>query len=596
MIIKALADYYNQLLSDGIDGISRPGWISRSVGYIIELSANGTIRNIVPADSKRGWMLSVPEQEKRSSGIAAFFLCDTSTYLLGVDSKGKPDRAIRCFEAARALHHAVLDGCESLAAKSILRYFDTWDPQRACDCMPFVREREGLCSGKFVTFSVSGPDGLFDPSCDQGVMKAWDKFLAKQSGEKESMVCLASGERAPIARLHPAIKGVYGAQSMGASLVGFNCPAFESYGHEGEQGLNAPVSERIATAYGAALNYLLQADSHHVRLGDTTVVYWSEREDKGNCDLFSQLLASSFDTKDQNEIEANLDSVMKTMAVGKQIALDHVDLGANFFVLGLVPNAARLSIRFFQKGTFGHFLSNICKHYEQLEVIHAPGARKYLSPYVLLKEVENPNSKKPVVSSVVGGSLMRSILTGAPYPESLYENALLRIRATNENQDAHTRKVSYGRAAIIKAYLLRNGRMNQEEITVELNERRRSTAYALGRAFSIMESAQEQANGSSRLAAKYLDSACSTPATVFPVLFKLSSAHFEKLMREKPGMAVWLRRQFLDIVGEEEMIPELPRHLNLREQGEFFLGYYQQTQARFKSKKQAETDNQNLED
>ena len=596
MIVKGLATYYDALLRDGVEGVSRPGWFSRPVGYAIELAEDGALRNVIPADSKRGWLMSVPEQPKRSSGVASFFLCDTSTYLLGIDSKGKPERAAKCFEAARALHHDVLDGCDSPVAKAVLRHFDTWDPANAEMCPPLVREWEGLCSGKFIVFTVNCSEGRVEPVQDQQIMSAWDHYVSNHYGDMDSMVCLVSGERSPIARLHPSIKGVYGAQSMGATLIGFNCPSFESYGHDGEQGLNAPVSSRIANAYSAALNYLLQSDLHHCRLGDTTVVYWSEHEDAGNCNLFNQLLFGSADSTNQKELEVNLDGVMRAVASGKYVALDDIDLSSSFFILGLAPNAARLSVRFFHKGNFGDILSNICMHYDQLELAHAPGERKYLSPYMLLKDVENPNAKKPVISSVLGGSLMRSILTGAPYPTALYENALLRIRTTNENQEARSRKVTYNRASIIKAYLLRNCRVDKEEISVELNEKRRSTAYSLGRAFSIMECAQEQANGVSRLAARYLDSACSTPATVFPVLFKLCSAHFEKLGRDKPGMAVWLRRQLLEIVGEENMVPELPKHLDLQEQGDFFLGYYQQTQARYKAKTQADTADSNLED
>ena len=107
------------------------------------------------------------------------------------------------------------------------------------------------------------------------IRAAWDKAYGDRADAPHGR-CLVTGEIGPIRILHPSIKGVAGAQATGASLVSFNGAAYESYGRVDDQGMNAPVGERAAFAYGAALNYMLREPDYHTRLGSTTVVYWAE--------------------------------------------------------------------------------------------------------------------------------------------------------------------------------------------------------------------------------------------------------------------------------------------------------------------------------
>lgn len=220
-------------------------------------------------------------------------------------------------------------------------------------------------------------------------------------------------------------------------------------------------------------------------------------------------------------------------------------------------------------------LEHVQEHYARLTITHAPYQPNYPAPYWLLRAVENKNAKKPVVTSVLSAGLMRAILEGARYPEALFQNALLRIRATHE--------VTYERAAIIKAYLLRNQGFSEREATVTVNEERNETAYALGRAFAVLEQIQERANGSSNIASRYVDSASSTPAVVFPTLLRLAQAHLTKIERDAPGLARYFSQQLSDMLSKERVYV-FPRRLTLIEQGDFFLGYYQQAKKRYEKK------------
>ena len=372
MILQALSEYYEYLAAEHPDRVARPGWCSRQVAFMLELSPEGKLVGIIPTlDRVLGWTKAVPEQVKRTVGIAANLLCDNATYLLGIDAKGKPERARQCFEAARERHVAFLSGVDSPAARAVCGFFEAWNPA-AAPGDPFVAAAgEALLAGGNLVFRVNGREALEDPA----IAEAWDRAYLQPSDDAVVMTCLVSGEKAPIARLHPAIKGVAGAQSMGASLVGFNARAFESYGHDEEQGLNAPVGERATFAYATALNYLLADPGHHVRLGDTTVVYWADRND----DACAEIAYDFFGGPPRGAAEAGgasgaadaidrseklIDDVMTKLSAG--LPLEGVDPETNFFVLGLAPNAARLSVRFFQRARFEDVLANLKRHYERL--------------------------------------------------------------------------------------------------------------------------------------------------------------------------------------------------------------------------------------
>lgn len=581
MILQALADYYEQLSREHPERIARPGWCSRQVAFMLELSPDGELVNVIPAEEKRGWTREVPEQAKRTVGVTANLLCDNATYLLGLDAKGKPERARRCFDDARRKHLELLADVDSPVATAIRSYFETWNVEEASEHPRVVDAGEGLLAGGNLVFFVQGCEVL----ADRDICAAWDRRCERSGKDEEVMTCLVTGEKAPIARLHPAIKGVMGAQSMGASLVGFNARAFESYGHDEEQGLNAPVSERVTFAYTTALNYLLSDRNHHIRLGDTTIVYWADSDDEDCAALFSQAINPNFGERAEGEDDPDekLDAIMGALAAGRQV--ESAKLDATFHVLGLAPNAARLSVRFFMSGMFGSMLDNLRKHHDRIDITRAPYEKKYLSPYFLLAETANPNAKQAAATSVLAGALMRSILADAPYPEALYSNVLLRVRATQDDDDRRTRKVTRGRVAIIKAYLIKN--LNKEAVTVSLDETKRDTPYMLGRLFSVLERVQEEANPGIKTTIKnrYFDSANAMPSVVFPVIMKLGQNHLNKIAGDRKGLAVFYEKQIQELCNG---IQGFPKRLSLSEQGDFILGYYHQTQKRYEKKNDQE--------
>lgn len=573
MILQALTRYYEDLLSRG--EIAASGWAPAKISFAFCLNESGELTQIVPTmdEVSKGkktvfqpQLITLPAAVKRTVGIAANFLWDNSAYLLGVDQKGKPERSRECFATASKLHHAVLDSVDSPNARAILAFFDTWKPEHAAEHPALIRQLDDVTAGGNLVFRVDGRK----VEKDTAICEAWQRYRdGGESGIK--MQCLVTGKEDEIAAVHPSVKGVRDAQSSGAALVSFNAPAFCSYGRE--QNYNAPVGKYAAFAYTAALNHLL-ADSDHVQhIGDTTVVCWAE----GAEDIYQSFgMAALFGGEVPGLSDNDLRAALKRLANGLPCDDLGVDPNRPFYILGLAPNAARLSVRFFLRDSFGKLMENVNAHYARLEIA---GAKYSILPLWALLNATVRDSKKQVPSPVVSGSTVRAVFSGTPYPVSLMEAVLLRIRAE--------RNITWGKAAIIKAYYLKNPHEDcpKEVLTVSLNEASTNPAYTLGRLFSVYEAVQQAANPgiNATIKDKYFNSAAAMPASIFPVLNNLCQKHLRKLDARQ---RVYYDKQIMKLKGV--LNENYPARMTLAQQGSFDLGYYHQTQKRYTKKEEKE--------
>ena len=571
--------YYEDLLAEG--KISRPGWVTAKVSYGLVLDEAGRLLQVVPLltevekKNKKALVsreMEVPAPVKRTAGVAANFLCDNSSYLLGADSKGKPERTADCFAAAKELHLKLLAEADSPAARAVKGFFESWDPQTASAHPALSEDWEEILKGGNLIFWFRG--GAVTE--DAAVREAWQRQYAAGDNGADEEICLVTGKRGPVARLHPSIKGVVGAQSSGASLVSFNAPSFCSYGHE--QGMNAPTGEYAAQAYTTALNTLLADRERVCRIGDTTVLFWAKGGGTGYQDCAWISMFGNVSGQEANYREGDILSTLKDLSRGKSVDWDgeRLDPDTRFYVLGLAPNAARLSVRFFWQNSFGTLARNVANHYERLEIVQpAFDKRPTLPVGALLRETVNLNARTPEPEPRLAGDLMLAILNDTPYPATLLYGVALRIRAE--------RAVTRGRAAIIKAYYLKNSRDEnlKEVMTMQLNDQTNYLPYLLGRLFSVLEAVQAAANPgiNATIRDRYFNAASATPATVFPLLLNLAQKHLAKLDK---GQEVYYDKQITAICG---MIGEtLPARMNLPEQSAFQLGYYHETQKRYTKK------------
>lgn len=588
MILQALTAYYEQLVRQG--KLSAPGWDdSFKVSYELRLNDAGQLLRVVSLLTEKTVgkktilaprAMRVPAHEKRSSGIAANFLCDNSTYLLGADEKGKPERAADCFKACAKLHHTILDGVDSPAARALLAYFDSWDPAQAAAHPLLAEQWKEITGNANLIFGYEATDHSHSfVNDDPAIQNAWQTHYNDRSADSDMGQCLITGKYAPIERTHPNISGVPGAQSSGAALVSFNAPAFCSYGHE--QGDNAPVSKYAAFAYTTALNRLLADRSHCKHVGDTTILCWAENAEPVYQDAMSMFL---FGADEATGIqESDVQAALKRLSAGQTVPFLEKELSPDqhFYLLGLAPNAARLSVRFFLRDTFGSFAQNLQKHAEEMEIDCSEKEKfRTLPIWAVVNETTRTVPGQPAKPSPqLAGDLLRAVLTGGRYPATLLNGVTLRIRAEQN--------VTRGRAAVIKAYYLRNypTELNKEVYTVSLNETT-NVPYLLGRLFSVLEAVQKAANPgiNTTIKDRYFNAACATPGMSFPTLLRLSQKHLRKL---NDGLATHYDKQITELMAQ---LPEsgFPARLSLPDQGKFTIGYYHQTQKRYVKKNEEE--------
>lgn len=588
MILQALTAYYEQLVRQG--KLSAPGWDdSFKVSYELRLNDAGQLVSVLDlrTETKMGKKtvlapraMRVPAHEKRSSGIAANFLCDNSSYLLGADEKGKPERSADCFKACAKLHHTILDGVDSPAARALLAYFDSWDPTQASTHPLLAEQWKEITGNANLIFGYEAADHSHSfVNDDPAIQNAWQTHYNDRSADSDMGQCLITGKYAPIERTHPNISGVPGAQSSGAALVSFNAPAFCSYGHE--QGDNAPVSKYAAFAYTTALNRLLADRSHCKHVSDTTILCWAENAEPVYQDAMSMFLFGADEAVGIQE--SDVQAALKRLSAGQTVPFLEKELSPDqhFYLLGLAPNAARLSVRFFLRDTFGSFAQNLQKHAEEMEIDCSEKEKfRTLPIWAVVNETTRTVPGQPAKPSPqLAGDLLRAVLTGGRYPATLLNGVTLRIRAEQN--------VTRGRAAVIKAYYLRNypTELNKEVYTVSLNETT-NVPYLLGRLFSVLEAVQKAANPgiNTTIKDRYFNAACATPGMSFPTLLRLSQKHLRKL---NDGLATHYDKQITELMAQ---LPEsgFPARLSLPDQGKFTIGYYHQTQKRYVKKNEEE--------
>ena len=576
MILQALVNHYENLEEQG--KVDQEGWCKAKVSYAVNLSRDGEISGILSLkiEEERGkkkvWVprqIKVPEMVTRSSGVSANFLCDNSKYILGIDADGTNQRVLDCFEAAKEKHLSLLRETEGEMAEAVRNFFETWDPEKASECAEIKERWEALTDGGNLIFCM----GINYAQDDPFIQEAWENVRNKSSEDGQTGICLVTGKAAEISRIHKTIKGVPGAQSSGAALVSFNAPAFESYGKE--QSYNAPVGKYAEFAYTTALNYLLNQRKYTFQLGDSMIVFWAESAEEE----YQAAFFGAADPKPDNQEE--IKGIFANLKNGMPVSIGNITLNPEqrFYILSLAPNAARRSVRFFYQDSFGNILKNLSAHYERMSIVKPSWeSREYMGVRDMLSETVNQNSKDKSPVPNMAAFVLQAVLSGARYPASLYTDVLIRIRAEQGN-------VTWGRAGIIKAYLIRNGNWKEGENYMGLNEESRETAYVLGRLFSVLESIQMDANPGIKatIRDRYFNSACATPASIFPVLIKLKNSHMKKLERDKGGAKVYYEKLLTELMGK---LDEYPKRLSLEEQGKFIFGYYHQVQKKYEKKEE----------
>ena len=595
MILQALVDYYERKRAADPASVAPAGWEYREIAFFIELDGDGaaTLVDRRSPQRKRGEPLLVPAAEIRAGNDAwkqPNLLWDHVGFVLGwqkrkpdgtPDPADKPDKVARQhlafrqrLQALRAAH----PGSPGLAAVQRFYERDTWADLQPPELREALRGGQGLN----VTFKLRQS---IDPVCHEPWVAQEcgsggpDDEQAQQEGAALGP-CLVTGRAAVVARLHPKISFVAAKPSPLVAANTSEAPAYGSYGKA--QALNAPVSEQAASRYALALNSLLGRGSpNKLQIADATTVIWADRDDG----IEPELIALFGDNPD-----AHVDAVRKRLAGAASGSTGALDQPLRFFVLGLAPNASRISVRFWLHDSFRNLGTRVLQHFDDLRIARQ-GDLDAATPamYWLLRAVA-PQGKAENVPPRLAGEWMRAILEGAPYPAALLNAAVNRCRAEQARKDDRTGKplpnVPYLRAAVLKACINREHRRRHglpdqfQFIREELDVNQTDPAYRLGRLFAVLERIQSAAQPgiNATIRDRYYGAASSTPAAVFPTLLRLKNAHLKKL---KPALEVFFERLLGDICGsvEQPALADFPRQLDLPAQGLFALGYYHQRQS-----------------
>lgn len=571
--LSELCRFYDRLSADPESGMPPEGMIAEQISFALVISEDGKLVSVQDLrDGKgRAARFFVPAAVKRASNVASNFLWDNTGYALGVDGKGKPKRTLQTAESFKMLHRKLLASCDDVHAKALLAFLAVWRPEMFEE----LDEKEALLDSNII-FKLRGHEKWLHEA--EALQKIWHSSLKPEREGTDTSVCLITGERGLVAPTHPSIKGVPGAQSSGAALISFNCPAFTSYGKE--QNANAPVTENAARAYTSALNYLLRREHRQtVRIGDTSIVYWTDKADPVETMLASlfDLAPASAPPQDQAQLD-RLKGILKNLRKGCPLneADKELNSGARFFILGLAPNAARLSVRFWLTDTLEALLKHLSRWYEDLSIERQyPGSEPEFPPlWLLLLRTVAAQEKSENIPPALGGQMARAVFSGSNLPENAYAAALQRIHAD--------KMVNYFRASFIKAYLCRN--KHEEKDMTTLNRDEDNIGYRLGRLFALLEKAQKDALGTvnAPLRERYIGAASATPRLVFPMLLRLNQHHITKAQKGgSEGYEIWFHKIIGEIVGS---ISAFPAVLSLEDQGRFMLGYYHQVTALYAKK------------
>ena len=571
MILHELSSLYDRLVDqlDISEQIPLPGWSEEKVSWAIVLDVEGAVKSVLPLGTQdekgrpQPLEMIVPEHDGRSGkSPKAYLLCDKASYLLGIDAKdGSANR-----ERSRVLHHEVLDACNDAGAKAVLAFFDN---PKAGDAVSEGLVDE-LAKGRMMVFCLEREGNFIHEHA--AVRSAWTDYLERAPSDDVEGFCSVTGEYGALARLFPQVTGIPGAQSSGASLVSYNFDASESYGKR--QAYNAAISKSVAFKAGTALKYLLGKPDRRIVLGNTIVTFWADRAAPREERLLADILLgrSSAEDKAALDVVSNAFSEMR-----KGLPLSQFDNNLGFSILGISPNAARLSVRFYEHRSLGSIAENYGYFLRDTAMV---GVERTSMWGFLLQTA--PLGKSSNVPSTLVSRSFESMLRGTDFPVALEQLILSRMRADHASNNKWDMEQ---RAAALKGCLVRKARRRGVELTrkerfdMALNRGNSNIGYLLGRLFAVMERAQQGASGDTNatIRDRYIGAASSTPERVFQPLMRGCQANLGTLRKKKRGLSVKLEREMDEIVGR--LFPgesSLPKTLSMDEQGAFFIGYYQE--------------------
>ena len=580
MILKALYDYYNRCGDD----IVPMDMAYVDFYYSIVLDEKGNFIRLEPLGGDSGLPLLTFRPEERTSAPVPHCMGDHAGYILGLKEVKAKDNFDYAKEMTRnektltAFKKDVEYFFNILPDNSFVQAIHAFYKKFSLETINAIKHDShwgDFCKylAKNITFSVIGINGY--AASDNEILQVKKQ---SKSNENKKAVCLITGvKEKPVNTTYSSF--ILGGKSN-AKLVAFQVNSgYDSYGKK--MGLNAPISEEAEFKYTTALLKLLSKNSRNkFRIGDRSFIFWAS----SNSEAAEQTEGSLFDLLGYTEEEgddpnAKIEQVRKVFTAIYSGSLKK-SLEDRFFILGLAPNSARIAVVYWSESSLREFAGKILQHFKDMEIIDT---RKEGKPYMGIKDMlaaVTLSGKQSEATPNLPEAIVNSIFQGTPYPFTLFSACIRRIRAESGSHDKKAIRIA--RMAIIKAYLNRTN-SNNKKIEIMLDKSNTNQGYLCGRLFAVLDKIQEDANGISSIRERYMNAASATPASVFATILNLSSHHMEKLTND--GKKIFFEKMKQEIIDK---IPAsgFPAHLDLQDQGRFFIGYYHQRQEFFTKKEE----------
>ncbi len=576
MILKALYDYYNRC-----GNLPAPGMEEKEIGFVIVISKEGKFLRFEDCrtDKTIGRVYLVKKHVSRSSAAVANYLYDNSAYVLGYSDKDDSEKNQLYFNTFVEKVQSILDRMpDNSDIRTLMNFYAQGREaiHSEVEQDPLWEDIKKNLSKKYSVFS-------FRIEGDLRILAEKKELMQTNEGTKNDNsrgLCMVTGVQGELVDTTTATM-IQGSQAT-AKLVAFQVNSgYDSYGKE--KCGNAPISHEAEFAYTTALNTMLRRDSRNkFTVGNRTFVFWASSNDKAaeqaEESLFD-LLGYSEEKKDNPN--AKIEQVRKVFTAIYSGSLS-TSLEDRFYILGLAPNSARIAVVYWSETPLRDFAGKILRHFDDMEIIDT---RKDRKPYMGIKDIFSAvtlGGKQSEATPNLPESIIKSIFLGTPYPYTLLSACIRRIRA--ESGDGNAARIT--RIAIIKAFLNRQN-VNDKRMKIMLDKRNTNQGYLCGRLFAVLDRIQEDANGISSIRERYMNAASSTPSSVFATILNLSSHHLENLSNE--GKKVFyekLKQEIIDKISSDGF----PAHLDLQDQGRFFVGYYHQRQDFFNKKEENSND------
>lgn len=599
MLLQALNEFYNRATRENL--IQKAAFTDKYIRWNIPLNLDGTLEGIGLTENPKvadgGRTFSVPKtnRPKNAGGVSEFLWSDFETvFSLKTEiESNETDGQIKkrlakvddfwrqikeCFsETNSPFLNGLLQFRENLMSQmtpDFLRWGELKDGENQCWLIKTANGNEEKLKPDNFTFQVNG-QFLFE--IDE-IRAFWRNTFANEKsaseGESEKGICLVSGQvDVAISASHlPKIAGVPGAVATGATLISFDKDSFRSYGLA--KSYNSPMSYAAVEGYTRALNYLLSSQKHRLRIGDTALCYWAKKSEDIT-DMFSML----FEQPDEKTLESFMNAPFRGEGSFAELRNEE------FYSVTLGGNAGRVVVRNWMQMTAGDAIKNFDRWFEDLQLVRMRSHdNDKIPPFNLFLLAKSTVRDAKDLRSEVPTQLYRCALQGHT-PSLSIANGLLNRIAKDLAKDGKKSLTNLSRFALLKLIVNRNEKEKSKMIDEKLNSEITDEAYNCGRLLAVFQKLQTAAHGKdfegAGVVEKYYGTASSSPNSAFGILWRLHQHHLKKLSRENKGASVAIKSEIAEICSKFKQTnpPQFPRSFNLRAQGRFALGFYQQIAA-----------------